>query len=369
MSAHVYLRLEDLPPPFEALFEDPAEGDIFRSRAWLENYLANGLPAGDKLRLYTVADDLGEPLAVVVGFMSRLYQVHGRSRVLYFHQSDGLPFKSVMASAATSPDAVLAQVIRHALGEDLPYDVLRFGPFDRAGALFSQVKQTLRDHGFLMQDYYNFSIWHEPTAGLSWQDYLQSRSARFRQNLRRRARRLLETGRARFELITSREGIDRGLADFEQVFSERRLQGEVTPHAYIPSIMRCAAESGVLRLGLVHIDGEPAAYEFCIASGGVAHFTRTGYAERYRPLSVGNYVMQRVMEHVLDVDRVSEVNFGVGEFAYKQDWLSHRLDAYGIAAFNPRTSRGVMQAVRHIGGRGVKSPLRHIRNRLRDVLR
>ena len=60
------------------------------------------------------------------------------------------------------------------------------------------------------------------------------------------------------------------------------------------------------------------------------------------------------MEHVLDVDKVREVDYLTGDDKYKQDWMSHRRERWGILAMNPRTVRGALAILRHIGGRAVK---------------
>ena len=61
-----------------------------------------------------------------------------------------------------------------------------------------------------------------------------------------------------------------------------------------------------------------------------------------------------MMEHVLEVDRVHEVDYGIGDEPYKRDWMSHRRERVGLIAFNPRTARGLSGAIRHFGGRWVR---------------
>jgi CelD/BcsL family acetyltransferase involved in cellulose biosynthesis len=57
---------------------------------------------------------------------------------------------------------------------------------------------------------------------------------------------------------------------------------------------------------------------------------------------------------IIDVDRVAEIDFGVGDHSYKKDWATERRERWGIAAFNPRTARGAKAIVSHVGGRAAK---------------
>lgn len=359
MQVRLYTSLDALPPAYAALFEDPRHGTIFLSRPWLANYLATGIEPGDRPCLYGAEGDGSHPapLGLLVGFVSRLYTDHPRARVLAFHQFDGVPLTPHVAPTATSPRTVLEAIIPAIGAARPPYDVLRFSPLDPASTLYAELVEILRRAGLIVRSYHNFTNWFEVTAGLSARDYLQRRSSNVRHNLRRRARRLERAGGVRFDLIVDRANAERGISDCARISAGRRVRDEPLPMRYIWGAVRTAAEAGALRLGMLHVDGQPAAFQFCIASAGGAYFLRTGYDERFRHLSVGSLVIQRTMEHVLDVDTVREVDFGIGDYPYKKDWAADRRDRRGIVAFNPRTVRGLKNALRHMAAQTVKRAL------------
>jgi CelD/BcsL family acetyltransferase involved in cellulose biosynthesis len=56
----------------------------------------------------------------------------------------------------------------------------------------------------------------------------------------------------------------------------------------------------------------------------------------------------RVLEHLLDDERVTEIDLGVGDDPYKRLWASHRRQRFGLLAFDPRTWRGAAGAFRHV---------------------
>ena len=57
-----------------------------------------------------------------------------------------------------------------------------------------------------------------------------------------------------------------------------------------------------------------------------------------------------MMKHLIDVEKVGQIDFGSGDDAYKSDWMSSRRERWGIVAFNPRTLPGLLGAARHLGG-------------------
>lgn len=68
-------------------------------------------------------------------------------------------------------------------------------------------------------------------------------------------------------------------------------------------------------------------------------------------LSAGSVLSAELMRHVMDVDRVREVDFLSGDDAYKADWMAHRRERIGLVAFDQRHWRGWLAALRHRAGR------------------
>jgi CelD/BcsL family acetyltransferase involved in cellulose biosynthesis len=111
---------------------------------------------------------------------------------------------------------------------------------------------------------------------------------------------------------------------------------------------------GTLRLGIIHVDGEPAAAQLWFVHNGCALIYKLAYDERFADLSVGTILSAALFQHALDVDKVTEVDYLSGDDAYKKDWMSHRRERWGILALNPRTPRGALAIARHVGGRAMK---------------
>jgi hypothetical protein len=62
-----------------------------------------------------------------------------------------------------------------------------------------------------------------------------------------------------------------------------------------------------------------------------------------------------MMQHVLDVDRVDEVDYLAGDEPYKREWMSTRRERRGVVAFNPHSICALADAARHFGARAWRS--------------
>ena len=120
-------------------------------------------------------------------------------------------------------------------------------------------------------------------------------------------------------------------------------------------LMHLCADKGCLRLGILRLDGVPAAVQFWIVSGGTAHCARLAYDESYKKLAVGVVLTNFMIAHVLDQDRVNKLDYGYGRDEYKRGWMKNARDYYGFIAFNPSTPLGRIFAVWHVQGHRLKS--------------
>ena len=61
------------------------------------------------------------------------------------------------------------------------------------------------------------------------------------------------------------------------------------------------------------------------------------------------------MRHVVDIDKVDEVDYLTGDDSYKEDWMSHRRERWGVVAFRKGSWRGCWLATKHFLGKAVKT--------------
>jgi CelD/BcsL family acetyltransferase involved in cellulose biosynthesis len=107
-------------------------------------------------------------------------------------------------------------------------------------------------------------------------------------------------------------------------------------------------------MGLAWLHGQPVAAQLWFVTGEKASIYKVAYHEAFASYSLGNILTAHLMRHVIESDRVAEVDFLMGDDKYKKIWMSNRRERWGIIAYNPRTLFGAALALREIAGRGIK---------------
>lgn len=358
----VYEGLAELPSDIDELFRAVARrGGFFLSRQWFENLAAHGGLSGAVPRLYALhRQDDGKPCLLLPTMASSdRFGTRTLSALSNWYTSFYAPI-----AAADSGNLTQLQRMLHCIENERPrWDRLEFRPMDADSPLLPELVDALRSSGMAVQRYFCFVNWYLRVDGRSYEDYARGLPSPLRNTLKRKGKQLERSGRARFSIVTGADGqeaLENGIAAYEAVYRNSWKSPEPTPE-FMPSLIRLCAREGWLRLGLAHIDGEPAAAQLWIVCDGVASIYKLAYDERHAALSLGSLLTARMMQQAIDVDRVREVDYLTGDDAYKRDWMSHSRERHGIVAYNLRSARGLALAAANIGGGRLRKWLRRIR--------
>lgn len=251
--------------------------------------------------------------------------------------------------------AVLAGSVRREVPEAKR---LTFGPMNPEGVEFGLWCRALERAGLTPFEYFRFGRWTLRTDGVSFHDYLATREGKIRSTVSRMQRRLDARG-GRIEIVTGGESLEHAIAAYELVYSRSWKRAEPFP-GFIRDLVRLCAQRGWLRLGLAWVGEVPAAVQFWIVAHRRASIFKLAYDPRYRQLSPGTLLTAKLMEHVLDVDRVKEVDYLIGDDEYKRDWMNLRDERWGIVAYSPSSPSGVLGILRQLCG----PPYRRLKRKL-----
>jgi CelD/BcsL family acetyltransferase involved in cellulose biosynthesis len=125
----------------------------------------------------------------------------------------------------------------------------------------------------------------------TWNEFLYSLSGKERHEIRRKWRRLQESGPVRFRVFEKPGEIDGPMETFLRLFpASRPEKAEFLTErraAFFREAAREMAVQGMFRLTLLELDGEPAASVMCFDDGSTVYLYNNGYDPRFRHLSVG----------------------------------------------------------------------------------
>lgn len=356
LSVPVYQSLDALPSSYARLFG--AADSFYLSRPWFETLTATAADDGDRLRIYGIERGGLAEAALIARVPCRTIRQGGAERVgpLALRTLAGFstvysPLFSLIHRPGADEGAIAAALAAALAGER--WDCLQLKALDPAAPAFAGLAQALRRQGLVVQPYLGFGNWFEPTAGTSFEAYLARRPAALLNTLRRKEKKLGKQAGVRFRRYRAPAEAEAGIAAYQRVYAKSWKQPEPYPQ-FMPALIRTAARTGALSLGVVWIGEEPVAAQVWITWHGRATIFKLAHDQRCDALSVGSVLTMWMMRAALDEDRVGEVDFGVGDDPYKRIWLSQRRERWGLLALSPRTAKGLLGIARHLGGRAIR---------------
>jgi CelD/BcsL family acetyltransferase involved in cellulose biosynthesis len=125
----------------------------------------------------------------------------------------------------------------------------------------------------------------------SFEEYLQTLSAKQRHEVRRKLRRLNEEGKIEYRFIEAGSELPTALDTFFRMFTESREDKAAFLTERMKSYFRLLVENmkkiGLLKLGVLELDGKPVAEIVCFDYNDCIYLYNSGYDPQYVSLSVG----------------------------------------------------------------------------------
>lgn len=353
MDVRTFDHLDALPERHQALFANAGHHDFFSSLTWYRTFADHATAPQQTLRIY-VAETDGAPVAALVlrtpDQQSPVRELDSCSNAFTTR------FAPVIAPDATDVDAALTAIAQTMMAERPHWQLLRLGAMPGEEPVYDQLQSALRNAGFWTQRFQHFGNWYEDVRDLSFEAYVRNISKSLRQIWNRACR----NDAPAFHLITDQAGVEWGISAYDEVYASSWKEPERFPQ-FMPELMRNAAAAGALRLGVLTSGDQPIAAQLWLVGGERCTIFKVAHDEAHKRLSPGTVLTFHMLKHVLDTDRVAEIDFGCGDDPYKQRWLPRRRLRMGIAAFNPRSIRGAALGMAHIWGSALKQWLRRLK--------
>lgn len=338
MPIQVFESFDALPADLADRCSYPAQPDFFATLDWYRCLYGSALRGELTPRIYLVRDDAGTPLAALFCAVAEPGVLAGLSNFY------SLSYGPVMLTDTADPREVIRALVDHIAAERPRWHRIDLRLLDATDLADSGLMAALRDAGFAAHDFFQYQNWYLPTAGSDFDSYYAGRSSRLRNTIKRKEKKLAKAHDYRIDIHTEDNDALAGAIDaYVGIYNSSWKQPEPYPE-FTPALIRLCARLGLLRLGVLSIDGEPAAAQLWITTPHKALIYKLAYREEYAELSPGSVLSRELFRQALDQDRVAEIDYGVGSEGYKRDWMSGVRELRGVRAHNTRTLRGAAAA-------------------------
>ena len=354
-SIECFSHPDDFPPEVSRLFDEAEREGIEVGKVWYKN-LIQTVYAEDVGVYFYVLKKGGLPVAILPVRITRNSASPTLESLSNYYSSIYSPVFSISLKAR---DLVpLFDTVRNEHGS---VSVIRFAPMATDSRSYEVLRDALQLSGYIPFSFFCFGNWYLKVLG-EWSGYWSNREGILRNTVRRMERKFQKEGGV-IEMVVGGAEIEPAIQAFQQVYSASWKRPEPYPE-FVPGLVRVCAEKGWLRLGIARLNGVPVAAELWIVAHGKAEIYKLAYHEDYKAYSPGKLLTAFLMRHVIEVDRVKEVDYLIGDDPHKQFWMSHRRERWGIVAYNPKTLMGALGLLREVLGRLAKNFFPGVRGRL-----
>jgi ribosomal protein S18 acetylase RimI-like enzyme len=325
MRVSVYHSFDDLPTEVRHGLSYPSQPDFQRSLGWYELLFETSLRQTFVPRIYVATGESGQLSGAL--FCGTTRPRHLTSLTNYYALEYG------------APPAAMAAILRHVAAErprwhSVRLHLLRADAEDTAAA-----QSELERAGFAVERFFQYENWFTvPDA--TFEAYFAARPSQVRNTITRKQRKLERTSRVEMRILRGESPeLEPTVHDWIGIYESSWKRPEPFPE-FIPRLAAECARLGILRLGVLYVDGTPAAGQLWIVAGPRAIIYKLAYDERYREQGVGSILSREMFRLAIDEDRVREIDYGVGSEPYKKDWMSEARTRIGLVAHNRRTVPG-----------------------------
>lgn len=177
-------------------------------------------------------------------------------------------------------------------------------------------------------------------TGGAYEDFENGLAKKMRVELRRRWRRLEESGSVRLDVRDGSSELERllneGFAVEESAWKGREgtaINSAPETRLFYSEIARWAAQRGWLRLAFLRVDDKPIAFDLCLETAEAHYLLKTGYDPQVRKLAPG-MLMRRAMIRRAFEKKLSSYEFLGGDSEWKRQWTEKVRPRHMLHAFS-----------------------------------
>ncbi len=324
-----YTDWDQLPESANVLFEQAERDSLFFSRPWFESLVA----AVDESMALACVEAENKVLAILP-----LLKSDGNTGYALRHRYTSL-YSLLLAD--DDQKRVLACLVQGL--SQLRLNALILEPVADNDGRLNSLQNAMEAAGYHCDRVFRFYNWFLRVQGQCYADYLAARPARLRNTIARKQRKLEREHGYEIRLFVEDE-VPQKMPDYYAVYNASWKANEQYAELVDDMVARFS-KSGWTRLAVLYITGRPAAAQLWFVHHGKASIFRLSYDQVWKQYSPGSILTSYLMEYVIDIDKVEEVDFLVGNDAYKQDWMSDRRERFAWSAVKTVKPAGWLQGL------------------------
>lgn len=341
-SVEVFTRLDELPIDVQDLFSAAERKSPELSLDWFRNLADTVFRDDPGVRLY-VLRKAGSVIAILpLRLIAEKAATRAESLTNYYSAF----FAPALDNAVSAEE--LAVLLKFVCRDGRAVASFKLSPMDPEAPEFTKLLCAFKLAGLRPFRYFCFGNWYLK-VNQDWASYLKSRSGTLRNTIKRLGKRLTNDG-GQLELVTGGAELARAIDAYQAVYGASWKGAE--PYLdFVPGLARWTATRGWLRLGVARVNDVPIAAQLWMVTNGRAEIYKVAYHQDYQSYAPGTLLTAMLMEHAFETDKVFEVDYLIGDDAYKKTWMSDRRERWGIVAYNPRNLSGLAGWLREYLGR------------------
>ena len=346
LAVDIYRHPDELPDDVANFFARAEGLDFQFGMDWFRNLMENVFEKHPGVCIF-VLRRAGKPVA-------GLPLLAHKTRWGYHLESLGNYYTTLYGLATTddvrNPElVVLVKTILKTMG---PVISMRLLPMDPNTIGFSCLKNALYAAGVGSFEFFCFGNWFHPNP-TDWKTYLANLRGTTRRTIKLTTKKFADAGGV-LQIVTDPADLPGALAAYDQVYGSSWKVPEPFPK-FIPGLAEFSGNKGWLRMGIAWLDGRPIAAQLWIVANKKANIYKLAYDENFKAYGTGTVLTAALMEHVIDKDHVTEVDFLAGDDPYKRFWMSERRERWGIIAYNPKTLGGMLGLGKEMAGKTLRA--------------
>lgn len=332
-----YIAYNTIDPVKHFIEEASLECQYDMSAAWLmltEKYM---LQSDETLFWHTLLNEKDEVCAVIplISQGSGGLQGSKMRSLVSFYSSLATAYCNDLARRREYLGALFEHIL-----SSRTFDVIDLTPLDTSDSLISILSDAKRAHSL----YFRFNNWYCQVN--DFESYWNQRPSKLKNTVKRKANQVAKKFQYGCEVVTEMDRLPYALAQYKKIY-EASWKGEEYSYEFINEACIVACQNNNLRLGLVTLDGKVVAAQIWFLKGKTASIFKLCYDPEYRNLSVGSLLTHALFEHLIVQDRVTQIDYGMGDEAYKSDWMTSVRPRVGCLVYNRTRPGGFLAWLRH----------------------